>query len=64
MRTIVQVIAAVFNFAIDLYLIPRYSWLGAAWASLITDALMGIGNWLVYLLVCRLAMLAGSSDTA
>ena len=51
MRTAVQVVAAVFNFGINLYLIPRYSWLGAAWSSLLTDALMGIGNWLMYLLI-------------
>jgi O-antigen/teichoic acid export membrane protein len=64
MRTIVQVIAAAFNFAINLYLIPRYSWLGAAWASLMTDALMGIGNWVMYLLVCRRATPAGPSGAA
>jgi O-antigen/teichoic acid export membrane protein len=61
---LLPVIAAAFNFAINLYLIPRYSWLGAAWASLMTDALMGIGNWVMYLLVCRRATPAGPSGAA
>jgi O-antigen/teichoic acid export membrane protein len=41
-----QFIAAAFNFSINLYLIPRYSWRGAAWASLMTDAALGAMNWL------------------
>ena len=52
-RSMVQFMAAGFNFGINLYLIPRYSWLGAAWASLATDALVGAGNWLLYLYRCR-----------
>ena len=52
LRTISQIAAAAFNFAVNLYLIPHYSWLGAAWASLATDALIGIGNWIMYLWLC------------
>lgn len=55
MRTVVQIVAAVFNLGVNIYLIPRYSWLGAAWASLMTDALMGAGNWGMYLWMCRRA---------
>ena len=44
-RLVSQGIAAVFNFSINLYLIPRYSWWGAAWASLATDGLLGLGMW-------------------
>ena len=62
LRTWVQVIAAAFNFAVNLYLIPRYSWLGAAWSSLLTDAFMGVGNWLMYLLVRKRAPIAVSID--
>jgi O-antigen/teichoic acid export membrane protein len=40
-----QGVAAVFNFLVNLYLIPRYSWQGAAWASLVTDGLLGLGMW-------------------
>jgi O-antigen/teichoic acid export membrane protein len=46
-RTASQVVAAGMNFALNLYLIPRYSWRGAAWASLITDGLLAAANWFV-----------------
>jgi O-antigen/teichoic acid export membrane protein len=39
--------AAGFNFLINLYLIPRYSWHGAAWSSLATDGLLGVFNWII-----------------
>jgi O-antigen/teichoic acid export membrane protein len=42
-----QVIAAVFNFGTNLYLIPLYSWRGAAWSSLATDGLLAVVNWMV-----------------
>jgi O-antigen/teichoic acid export membrane protein len=64
MRTCVQVIAAAFNFGINLYLIPRYSWIGAAWSSLLTDAFMGIGNWMIYLLIRKRSALAIPIDGA
>lgn len=50
-RTTAQFVAAAFNFGINLYLIPRYSWQGAAWSSLMTDGGLGILNWavLIYL---------------
>ena len=44
-----QATAAVFNFGVNLYLIPHYGWLGAAWSSLATDGLLGVGNWAVVL---------------
>ncbi len=40
-----QSTAALGNFALNLYLIPHYSWHGAAWASLATDASLGAMNW-------------------
>jgi O-antigen/teichoic acid export membrane protein len=40
-------IAAAFNLVINLFLIPRFGWLGAAWASLATDGLLVILNWSV-----------------
>jgi O-antigen/teichoic acid export membrane protein len=46
-RTMSQVLAAAANFALNLYLIPRYSWRGAAWSSLITDGLLAAANWFV-----------------
>jgi O-antigen/teichoic acid export membrane protein len=44
-----QTAAAAFNFGINLYLIPQYGWLGAAWSSLATDGLLAIFNWTVLL---------------
>jgi O-antigen/teichoic acid export membrane protein len=44
-----QVVAAAFNFGINLYLIPLYSWRGAAWSSLATDGLLAALNWAVLL---------------
>lgn len=44
-RTAAQFLAAAFNLGINLYLIPRYSWLGAAWASLLTDGGLALTNW-------------------
>jgi O-antigen/teichoic acid export membrane protein len=42
----IQLVAASFNFFVNLYLIPRYGWLGAAWSSLITDGALGVANWI------------------
>jgi O-antigen/teichoic acid export membrane protein len=36
---------AVMNFVMNIYLIPRYSWHGAAWASLASDGLLAILMW-------------------
>jgi O-antigen/teichoic acid export membrane protein len=45
-RLVSQSIAASGNLLLNLYLVPRYSWLGAAWASLLTDGTLGVTNWL------------------
>lgn len=44
-RSCAEVFVAVFNIAINLYLIPLYSWQGAAWASLASDGLLMIMLW-------------------
>lgn len=41
-RTIVQLSIVVFNVLLNLWLIPLYSWRGAAWASLASDAMLVI----------------------
>jgi O-antigen/teichoic acid export membrane protein len=51
LRLDIQVVAAAFNFGINLYLIPHYGWLGAAWSSLATDGLLGVANWAALLVV-------------
>lgn len=60
MRLVSQVIAGVLNFSANLYLIPRYSWHGAAWSSIGTDAFMAFANWsLVYTLGRRTGLPRG-----
>jgi len=46
-RTMAQVAAAAFNFGLNLLLMPRHGWLGAAWASLATDGTLAVVNCLV-----------------
>jgi O-antigen/teichoic acid export membrane protein len=43
LRTAIQAGVAVFNVLINLWLIPAYSWRGAAWSSIASDALLVCG---------------------
>jgi O-antigen/teichoic acid export membrane protein len=44
-RTVIQAGVAIFNVLINLWIIPAYSWRGASWSSIASDALLvcGIG---------------------
>jgi len=42
-RTGIQVVVALFNVVINLWIIPLYSWRGAAWSSIASDALLAFG---------------------
>lgn len=44
-RLAAQLVAALGNFGVNLWLIPAYGWHGAAWSSLATDGVLGIMNW-------------------
>lgn len=46
-RLACQVFAAGFNIALNVYLIPRYSWWGAAISSLLTDGGLAVLTWSV-----------------
>ena len=46
-RTGAQLCAAGLNLALNLWLIPAFSWRGAAWASLLTDGILAAGNWIL-----------------
>ena len=49
-RSLIQVFAALLNVALNFWLIPLYSWRGAAWATLVSLSFQTIGLWLlVYL---------------
>jgi len=52
-RTASQFGAAAFNWMTNIYLIPRYSWRGAALSSLATDGGLAISNWLILLWLVR-----------
>jgi O-antigen/teichoic acid export membrane protein len=45
-RTVQQLAAAALNIALNALLIPRFSWQGAALASLLTDGALAAMNWL------------------
>jgi O-antigen/teichoic acid export membrane protein len=42
LRSGIQVFVALFNVGINLWLIPAYSWRGAAWASIASDGLLAV----------------------
>ncbi len=46
-RSMLQVTAAFINFGANLYLIPRFSWQGAAWATLTSELFKLITLWLL-----------------
>ncbi|MFZ0233495.1 MAG: oligosaccharide flippase family protein [Candidatus Acidiferrales bacterium] len=53
LRTRIQVAVAVFNILINLWLIPAYSWRGAAWSSIASDGLLACGIGLAVFVLCR-----------
>jgi O-antigen/teichoic acid export membrane protein len=46
-RAVVQVGVALLNIALNIVIIPRWSWVGAAWTSLISDAILMVAVYLV-----------------
>lgn len=61
LRTLVQLVIAAFNVLINLWLIPRFSWRGAAWSSLASDGLLAVGLWSCVLLLRTRSPQAASS---
>ena len=59
-----QLFAAMLNFCLNLYLIPHYSWKGAAWASLLTDGSLGALNWTTAILLRRREEVAAQLTSA
>lgn len=47
LRAAVQVGVAVMNVLLNLWLMPTYSWRGAAWASLACDGFLAIALWVI-----------------
>ncbi len=46
-RTVAQVGVAALNLVLNLWWIPRYGWLGAAWSSLVSDGALAVGLWVL-----------------
>jgi O-antigen/teichoic acid export membrane protein len=44
-RTGTQLTAAALNFFLNLWMIPKWGWHGAAWSSLLTDSALAAMNW-------------------
>lgn len=53
LKTLIHVAVAVFNSVINLWIIPAYSWRGAAWSSIASDALLTCGIGTAVLLLSR-----------
>jgi O-antigen/teichoic acid export membrane protein len=49
LRLTTQTCAAFLNFGTNLYLIPHWGWLGAAWSSIATDGALAVLNWTILL---------------
>jgi len=63
-RLAAQAVAAAANFGMNLYLIPRFSWQGAAFASLLTDGGLGVLSWAVLWMLQRREQLRAGLVTA
>ena len=57
-RTAAQLLVAILNFALNLLWIPSHGWLGAAWASLISDGALSILTTSLILVFFRRTQLA------
>ncbi len=53
LRTAGQIGVAVLNIALNLVLIPAYSWLGAAWASIASDGALAVSLWAILIVLSR-----------
>jgi O-antigen/teichoic acid export membrane protein/peptidoglycan/xylan/chitin deacetylase (PgdA/CDA1 family) len=55
LRTAAQVGVALLNVGLNLFLIPAYSWVGAAWASIASDSSLAVSLWLMLIVLARRA---------
>lgn len=63
-RTATQIAAAALNLALCAWMIPRWSWQGAAWASLLTDSSLAVFSWVVLFALRRVQRRAISVQEA
>ena len=60
-RSIIQIVSAILNISLNIWLIPIFSWKGAAWATLTSDTLQMIFLWITVLLLSRKEALGSKS---
>jgi len=53
LKCLIQLSVAVFNVLINLWIIPAYSWRGAAWSSIASDMLLACGIGTAVAVLCR-----------
>ena len=53
LRSGAQILVAIFNILINLWLLPLFSWRGAAWSSLLSDALLMVCLWSILTFMYR-----------
>jgi O-antigen/teichoic acid export membrane protein len=63
-RTVSQVFAVALNVGLNVWLIPRHGWLGAAWSSLATDGMLAVVNCSALAVMCQFAPRAEVQSTA
>lgn len=61
LRTLIHVSTAAFNVLINLWIIPAYSWRGAAWSSIASDAVLAASMAVAVLVLSRRAQAAAGS---
>jgi O-antigen/teichoic acid export membrane protein len=54
-RTLSQMLAVALNVGLNVWLIPRHGWLGAAWSSLATDGMLAVMNCGALVVIFRFA---------
>jgi O-antigen/teichoic acid export membrane protein len=63
-RTAFQLAAACLNVALNIWLIPQYSWKGAAWATLASMTFLAVGLWVAVRMVLKRSPAEHSHDHA
>jgi O-antigen/teichoic acid export membrane protein len=58
LKSLIQLGVAVFNVLINLWIIPAYSWRGAAWSSIASDALLACGIGAAVMVLSRRSQVA------
>jgi O-antigen/teichoic acid export membrane protein len=54
-RTVAQLIVALVNLGLNLWWIPRWGWIAAAWSSVASDALLAASNGVIFIILTRRA---------